>query len=396
MARAHRGASGNDHSMRLFTPAFVALSLSALAYFTAFGLMIPVVPLFAAGPLDAGPAGVGIAVGAFSAMALVLRPFAGRLSDRRGRRPLLIVGGLFFAVVTAAHLIATELAVLVLLRLLLGVAEALYFVAAATTLADLAPPERLGEALSYNSLSLYLGIAVGPSLGELLIDVGGFRLAWFGGACLALAATLLALRIPETAIAQTDNADLPLIHRATVAPGLAFLTGMVGSAGFLAFAALHARHVGMAGAGIVLGVYGLVVIGCRVVFAKLSDRIPPFRLGVVALALIAAGLVVTSVVANPAGLITGAAILALGVAYLTPAFYRVIISRVHAHQRGAAVGTFSMFVDLGLGGGSILIGLVAARAGIPAAYAAGGALAALGAAATALLGRLRRSGLEVA
>jgi predicted MFS family arabinose efflux permease len=396
MARAHRGASGNDHSTRLFTPAFVALSLSALAYFTAFGLMIPVVPLFAAGPLGAGPAGVGIAVGAFSAMALVLRPFAGRLSDRRGRRPLLIVGGLFFAVVTAAHLIATELAVLVLLRLLLGVAEALYFVAAATTLADLAPPERLGEALSYNSLSLYLGIAVGPSLGELLIDVGGFRLAWIGGVCLALAATLLALRIPETGIAQTDNADRPLIHRATVAPGLAFLTGMVGSAGFLAFAALHARHVGMAGAGIVLGVYGLVVIGCRVVFAKLSDRIPPFRLGVVALALIAAGLVVTSVVANPAGLITGAAILALGVAYLTPAFYRVIISRVHAHQRGAAVGTFSMFVDLGLGGGSILIGLVAARAGIPAAYAAGGALAALGAAATALLGRLRRSGLEVA
>jgi MFS family permease len=103
MVRARPSAAGSDDHATLFTPAFLALSLSELAYFTAFGLMIPVVPLFATGPLHAGPAGVGLAVGAFSVMALVLRPFAGRLSDRRGRRPLLLTGGLLFAMVTAGH-----------------------------------------------------------------------------------------------------------------------------------------------------------------------------------------------------------------------------------------------------------------------------------------------------
>ena len=56
MTSAGPSASGSD-GMPLFTAAFVALSVAELAYFTAFGLLIPVVPLFAADPLGAGPAG---------------------------------------------------------------------------------------------------------------------------------------------------------------------------------------------------------------------------------------------------------------------------------------------------------------------------------------------------
>jgi MFS family permease len=373
--------------MPLFTAAFVALSVAELAYFTAFGLLIPVVPLFAADPLGAGPAGVGVAVGAFSVMALLLRPIAGRLADRHGRRPLLVAGGLLFAAVTAAHLLATSLAILVLLRLLLGIAEALFFVAATAALADLAPTHRLGEALSYNSLSLYLGIALGPALGELLLTVGGFRLAWIGGACLAMIATLLALRIGETAGPSPDGVHLPLIRRDMLAPGLAFLTGLAGSAGFLAFVALQARQVGLGGAGMVLAVYGLVVIGCRIIFAKLSDRLAPLRLAAVALTLCAAGLSVTGLVPTAAGLMAGAAILAIGVAFLTPAFYRAIMSRVQPNERGTAAGTFSLFVDLGLGGGPLLLGLVAASAGITAAFTAAALLAAIGATGTAVRAR---------
>ena len=48
---------------------------------------------------------------------------------------------------------------------MLGVGEAAFFVAGFAFLADLAPPERMGEALSYNSLGLYLGIALGPAAG---------------------------------------------------------------------------------------------------------------------------------------------------------------------------------------------------------------------------------------
>ncbi len=76
----------------VFTPGFVALTASDLAYFTAAGALIGGTPLFVTGPLGSGPAAVGLALGAFSVSTLVLRPLAGRWTDRRGRRPLLVGG----------------------------------------------------------------------------------------------------------------------------------------------------------------------------------------------------------------------------------------------------------------------------------------------------------------
>jgi len=58
----------------------------------------------------------------------------------------------------------------------------------------------------------------------------------------------------------------------------------------------------------------------------------------------------------------------------------VIFTRVPASQRGSAAGTASVFIDLGLGGGPILLGLVAAGSGIPAAFLAAAVLTAVGAA----------------
>lgn len=72
----------NAQRDRLVTPAFVALAVAELAYFLAAGMAIPLTPRFATGPLGADALGSGIAYGAFGVTALLLRPFAGRLSDR--------------------------------------------------------------------------------------------------------------------------------------------------------------------------------------------------------------------------------------------------------------------------------------------------------------------------
>ena len=159
-------------SARLVTPAFVALTLSDLAYFSAAGVLIAVTPLFAIGPLGSDETGVGVAMGSFSLTTLLLRPLAGRWTDRRGRRALLVGGASLFAVGVLGHYLVTGLLMLVTLRVLLGAAKALYFVAGFAALADLAPPGRAGEALSLNSLALYAGVALGPLIGQGLLRGG--------------------------------------------------------------------------------------------------------------------------------------------------------------------------------------------------------------------------------
>ena len=376
---------------RLFTPAFIALALADLAYFTAAGLLILATPLFASGPLGADAVGVGIAVGAFSVTALVLRPWAGRESDRRGRRPLLVAGALLCAVAIAAHTLTTALPLLIGLRLVLGVAEALFFVAGFAMLADLAPPNRAGEALSFNSLALYLGIAFGPSLGELLIGIGGFNLAWMGGAALSLAAAALALRLPKGEMRPADlEGPAPLIHRGVVWPSVGLFAGVTAMSGFLAFVAIYGRdYLEMSGSGVVLLVFGLTVVGCRIAFAKLPDRVPPFRLAGSALLAIAVGLALAGTVTSVAGLIAGAAIMGAGIAFVTPAFFAAMMARVRPSERGAAFGTVSIFLDLAFGGGPVLLGLVADAAGIPAAFLLAALVPAVGAVGTLLFG-LRR------
>ena len=100
----------------------------------------------------------------------------------------MVFGALLAAVGMVLFPFVDSLTAVVLIRLLQGVAEAAFFVAAFALLADIAPPSRMGEAVSYNSLGLYLGLAFGPPLGEVLLEQWGFGAAWAGATVLAVLA----------------------------------------------------------------------------------------------------------------------------------------------------------------------------------------------------------------
>ena len=178
--------------------------------------------------------------------------------------------------------------------------------------------------------------------------------------------------------ASDQGARAPLIHRAAVPAGLAFFTSLFAVGGFLAFSSLHAGVVGLDNTSVPLFAYGMVVVVCRIAFARVLDRFPPLLLGAGALAAIATGLVLLAVWPTPAGLLLGTVVLALGVTFSTPAFFTAIFATANPAERGAASGTASGFLDLGLGGGPMVLGLVAQAAGIPWAFAVAAAVAAIG------------------
>jgi hypothetical protein len=82
--------------------------------------------------------------------------------------------------------------------------------------------------------------------------------------------------------------------------------------------------------------------------------------------------------ADPIGLLVGTVVLALGVAFTTPALALLAIAGVPAAERGAALGTFSAFIDLAFGLGPVTLGAVAAASTIPLAFASSAGVALLG------------------
>jgi predicted MFS family arabinose efflux permease len=368
-----------DNRERLVTPAFIRLAVADLAYFTSAGIAIYTLPLWVTGPVGSDKSGAGLAFGAFAVSALILRPVAGRLADTRGRRPLLVGGALLSALVMLGTAYADNLVLVVLLRLLFGVAEAAFFVASLAALADLAPPSRMSEAISYNSLGLYLGLAFGPPLGELLVGMAGFTAAWYGGAVLSLIAVVVAVGIKDVESRSASTAGrAKLIHWKAVPPALGFFASVVAMGAFFAFGSLQADAVGLMPVSTPLFVYGMVVVAGRLLLARVLDRFPALLLGAVALAIIGGGLLIMALWSTPIGMALGAAVMGFGVTLSTPALFSAIFATAKPSERGAASGTASVFLDLGIAGGPILLGLAAQASGIPFAFGVAAALVLVG------------------
>jgi predicted MFS family arabinose efflux permease len=365
---------------RLLTTAFIRLTLADVAYFTSTGVAIYTLPLWVTGPVGSDKSGAGLAFGAFAVSALILRPVAGRLADTRGRRPLLVGGALISAVGMLGTAYAESLGLVVVLRLLLGVAEAAFFVASIAALADLAPPNRMGEATSYNSLGLYLGLAFGPPLAELLVRTGGFRAAWYSAATLSVIAALVAAGIRDLRKGAPATAGrMRVIHWKAVPAALGFFASVVAMGALFAFGSLQAHAVGLMPVSTPLFVYGIIVVAGRLLLARVLDRFRPLLLGAVALVIIGGGLMIMALWTIPLGMVLGAAVFALGITLSTPAFFSAIFATARPAERGAASGTASVFLDLAMGAGPMLLGFAAQASGIPFAFGVAAAVALAGA-----------------
>jgi MFS family permease len=360
---------------RLLTLPFVLVTLSTFAYFLGLGSLLPTLPRFVEDELGGGGVAVGVSVGAFSLAAAVLRPFAGRLGDLRGRRILVVGGSALFGVSVLTYTVADSLPLLIAARLVTGIGEAAMWVGAATAIQDMAPDDRRGEAASYFSVALYAGLALGPALGETVLDRSGFSSVWIVAGVLALVAAVLGWATPEAPSHELQ--PFRLLHPTAVPPGFVLFLGLLPFVGFSAFLSLYGPEVQVDDVAPFFVLYGGLVLVIRIVGARLPDQLGWRRASTVALSVLGGAGVLLGVWASSAGVWAATLGLALGMSLLFPALFASMVSAVPASERGQAVGTFSVFFDLASGIGPPVLGLVVTLGSYRAAFATAG-LCALG------------------
>jgi MFS family permease len=367
---------------RLLTLPFCLIVGSGLAYFVSLAMLNPVFGPYVKDGLGGDDAAVGVSQGAFAVGAIVLRPYAGRIGDRFGRRPLLIGGAFVVAVGTSLYGVFEQFGWFLAMRVITGLGEAAFFVGAATMITDRAPVERRGEAVSYWSIAIYGGLSFGPWLGEALLgpDDDRFALCWTVAAIAAAIAVVVGLFTSEI-----DDRPAPpptggnLIHRAAIGPGIVLFLGFVSLAGWQGFVKLYARDdLGVGDVGGVFMLYGVLILTIRVFGARLPDRLGARRAGTGALAFGALGIAVVVAWPTIVGLYIGTAIFAIGQSLAYPAMLVLSLEGVDDSERGSVVGTFSSAFDLSMGVGGVICGLVANAIGYRAMFATGAILACVG------------------
>ncbi len=175
------------------------LFLAVLVDLIGFGIVLPILPFYAQG-FGASGLEIGMLVSVYSAVQLVMAPLWGRLSDRIGRRPVLIVGllGSAFAYVIFAR--ADSLGVLFLSRIVGGIGGSTIPVAQAY-IADVSPPRRRAGGMGLIGAAFGLGFVIGPALGGFLADwsPASPRAPGYAAAALCLANATIALALlPES------------------------------------------------------------------------------------------------------------------------------------------------------------------------------------------------------
>ncbi len=268
---------------RAFISLFIAVSVAMIGV----GIISPILPLYAK-TFSATGVSIGLVFAAFSLSRSLLGPVLGRLSDRVGRKRLLIAGLAGYTIISVLYAVAGNLWQLGLFRLLQGGASVMVTPIAQAYVGDITPPGKEGRYMNGFYSAMFFGMALGPLLGGSLSAAFSYQAAFYGMGALSLLALILVLQtVPTDHIRRgkrrTSVGIVPLrdVMRNDGVKAICVYVATRGfwRQGFNTFYPLFAAAsagLGEASIGLVLSVYMLGGGLLQIPFGFLADRFPRF------------------------------------------------------------------------------------------------------------------------
>jgi MFS family permease len=330
---------------------------------------------------------IGFITSLMAVAAIALRPPIGRAMDRRGRRVVILVGGVLHTVVIALYLTVTTLGPwLYFVRIVHGVAEAMLFSALFTYAADHVPARMRTQGLALFGVSGMLPIALAGLLGDHLLARSGFQGLFVMAVVFAAASLLLSLPLPEEPRAPSDGDPATLGLRAALRQRdlrpIWFL-GVVFSTVLTAFFIFMRRFVDeteVGSVGLFFSAYTVAALVLRVFLGWLPDRLGPRRVLLPALVALSAGLLWMARAETASDLAVAGLLCGVGHGFTFPILFGLVVTRAPEANRGTAMVVFTALFDIGMLLGGPALGAVIDAVGFAAMYASAGLALALGAA----------------
>ena len=338
-----------------------------------FGIVIPVLPLYAK-RFGASETEVGLLLGVYSAMQFAFAPVLGRLSDRVGRRPVLLLSLLGtsagFAIMGLAH----TLWLLFVARAIPGIMGGNISTAQAY-IADVTPPEQRSRGMGLIGAAFGLGFVFGPAIGGVLSHISLGAPFYFAAALAAANATAVYFRLPESlppehrlrarrtvsTVEVLREAGGGRVGRVMVTYFLAILSFAMLTGTYALFAnqrfAFGATHTGYMFA--YLGVIGAVIQGG--LLGRLVEAFGERRLALAGTSIFGASMFLLPVGSEVPFLLVASTGIAVGNSLMTPTLNGLASKGVDAARQGRVLGVMSSVASLARILGPVLGGWLLSR-----------------------------------
>ncbi len=360
----------------VLTGEFAALLAATLAFGLAHSAYF-LLPKYLAVELHASASEIGwiTSLTWFANVALVA--FVGVWIDRGGRLVFAYLGAGLMTLTCVGYLSADSLGPwLSLLRVAHGFAFSLFFVAASTLAADIAPPRRLGQALGLFGAIMVSTNALAPAAAEWISNSVGWPAVFAATAAMAALSGVLLLAVRERPHARGEAREVPGLASVFTRPGIGTLLVASSLAG-VTFGAMftfnqpYALSLGITRVSDFLVAYSIAAVLVRAFLGSVADRLGRLTVAEFSLAVYGAA-PIAMVLLGTSGFSWIGALLGLAHGLFYPALNALIVEGAADDVRGKLMAVYNGAFNVGFSIGSLALGFVAEAAGYGLVFTLGG------------------------
>ncbi|RZL51051.1 MAG: MFS transporter [Pedobacter sp.] len=348
-------------SSSIYTLQFGLVCLSSFLFSASFNMLIPELPAYLT--TLGGAEYKGLIIALFTLTAGISRPFSGKLTDTIGRVPVMAVGSLVCFVCGFLYPVLTSVAGFLFLRLIHGFSTGFKPTATSAYVADLVPADKWGEAMGVHGVCFSTGLAIGPAIGSAITDHFSIDILFYCSSLFALLSIVILANMRETLphkekfkathlkIKKEDIIEWQVIPAALIV----FLS-YVSYGAILTVISDWSEHLGTGNKGLFFMVFTLSSLLIRFVAGKVSDRYGRTLILKISLAILLISLLGIAFATTSFLLMAASAIYGIATGMLSPTASAWTIDLSKPGQRGKAVATMYIFMEVGIGLGALLAG----------------------------------------
>lgn len=343
---------------------------------------LTLLPLFAL-YLGGNNTHAGLMTGVFTIFALMFRPVFGSLLDTKGRRPVIILGIVILLSTSVSYNFSDSIFCLIVLRLLNGVGFSAGTTALSTIVSDFVPAKRMAEGFGYFLVTNTIAQAIGPLLGLSIIQHTDFDYIFIITSIFAAVGMVFALlikckKLPRKEIQLKSKVSgsegskgsrlKGFVETSTIAPAIVLSLLASSNGGVQTFLSKYAFSLGIEDIGIFFTTFALLAMVSRLVSGKLSNK---YGLGItllISMAILFVSQVILVFAECLSIFIIAAVFYGLAQGIMMPNMNTIIVMMASAEKKGAAVAVYFSSIDIGMGLGSVIWGVISQQYGYTSIY----------------------------